>query len=412
MNNDIRTVTKCKCCGNNKTRIVLKLADTPLEDQFLRQKVYQPEYPLELAFCDHCSFTFLRHEVVENLSYNDYSYNTKITTGLQTHYQEFASSLVNKYALLRGAFAIDLGSNDGTMLEAFQTNGLRVLGVEPASRIAEAATKSGLQTLAGYFSKKLGEKIAQKHGQADVITANYMFANISNISDFLDGVFALLSDTGVFIIQTGYHPSQFEKCMFDYIYHEHYSYFTIKSLKTLLNKHGLYINFIETEEPKGGSVRVHISKKEPKAVGEKLISNYLNEERKNGWLDGSAFTFLKTEISRKKVVLGDLIKQHVCRESDLIGFGASHSTTTLVAEFKLSRELKYIVDDNEVKHDTFSPGMHIPVFSSEKIYSLQPSTVIILAWQHSQTIIDRHRKFLENGGCFIIPLPEPLVIRG
>ena len=134
MNNDIRTVTKCKCCGNNKTRIVLKLADTPLEDQFFRHKVYQPEYPLELAFCDQCSFTFLKHEVVENLSYNDYSYNTKITTGLQAHYQEYASSLVKKYALLQGAFAIDLGSNDGTMLEAFQTSGLKVLGSSPRQK--------------------------------------------------------------------------------------------------------------------------------------------------------------------------------------------------------------------------------------------------------------------------------------
>jgi hypothetical protein len=248
------------------------------------------------------------------------------------------------------------------MLASFKRQGMNVVGVEPATLIADYANQSGITTINGFFSDEVVSGIVQDYGKAEVITANYMFANVDDIISFTNSVESLLSDSGVFVIETGYHPEQFKIKMFDYIYHEHFSYFTVGVLASLLNKCGLEMIDAEKTEPKGGSIRVVAQSCNGKRVIKPSVKKIIDEEDLNGIYNIDTYS-------------------------------------------RFSDSFEYIVDDNEIKQGLYSPGYHIPVYSTSKIYSDKPDYVIILAWQHQNSILKRHKEFVENGGKFIIPLP-------
>ena len=195
-------VTSCPCCLGENIETAITFAATPMEDQFLSKPIKQGKLPLSLSLCPNCAFLFLTHRVSPEDSYSSYIYQTEITIGLAEHYKKYAEKLVDTLRLPKGAVAVDLGSNDGTMVEALNLAGLSAYGVEPSSEIAAKANDLGRQTVNAYFSKTEGEMLSKKYGRASLITANYMFANIPDLDNFLSGVKALLEDDGVFVIQT------------------------------------------------------------------------------------------------------------------------------------------------------------------------------------------------------------------
>lgn len=403
--------TKCQCCGSSNTFSVLKLADTPLEDQFLREPTKQDCYPLDLMFCEECSFAFLKHKVNADLSYLNYVYNTNITSGLPKHYLDYASSIISKLKIQPDALAVDIGSNDGTMLRALQRSGMRVLGVEPAESIANTACENGLPTVAAYFSSDLAARIRQDHGNAAVVTANYMFANIPDFDDFIDGVKQLIEPNGAFIIQTGYHPDQFGIGMFDYIYHEHFSYFTLKSFQALFQRHDLEIFCAQKQAPKGGSIRVFAGPKDARPVVINSISKILCDEKSGDWHNEKGFKTLQQTLTDRKKELLKLLNTLSGEQTRVVGFGASHSTTTLIYEFGLGAFLDYLIDDNPIKHGTLSPGLHLNVHRVNYQDFDQNTVLIVLAWQHCEVILRKHRQILDNGTTIVVPMPTLQTIR-
>jgi hypothetical protein len=399
------TSSICGCCASSDTKLVLKLVDTPMEDHFLTKPNFQPVYPLELLLCLSCSFAFLSHRINPSLSYSEYTYKTNLTIGLASHYQDYVSTLVKKLNLTEKSFVIDIGSNDGTMVASLQAARLNAIGVEPAGAIAKIANDAGRPTINEYFSKNLGHRLVGEMGKAKLITANYMFANIPDLDDFLEGVTTLLDDTGMFVVQTGYHPDQFKNKMFDYIYHEHFSYFTIKSLKALFNRHGLVIVDVERQSPKGGSVRVTAAKKKAVNGTSGRVNEFISEENIQGWSGPEPFNALWTSLSERRLELRTQLERFRNEGRLIGGFGASHSTTTLMYNFGLSDFITSIFDDNEMKHGTFSPGHHIPVYPTDDLARIAPDVLVLLAWQHQASILHRHQSYLERG-LFVIPLPN------
>ena len=254
----LKELNTCRICGSTDFKTVLKLEKTPLEDQFLLEKRPQSTYPLEVAMCKDCSYTFLLHVIDLDTSYDEYIYESSVTVGLEKHYETYAGEIIEQFGVSKKSLVVDLGSNDGSMLRAFLKKKMRIVGVEPAKQISMYANQQKLKTLNCFFSTDIANKIVREDGQASIITANYMFANIDNLQDFIAGVKVLLKDDGIFVIQTGYHPHQFSKNMFDYIYHEHFSYFTVFTLTYLFKNAGLEIVDAKITEPKGGSIRVII----------------------------------------------------------------------------------------------------------------------------------------------------------
>lgn len=410
MSNVLTELKQCRVCGSSQIETVLKLADTPLEDQFLpadKAHVDQPTYPLQLAICQNCGYAYLPHVVSPQASYADYIYESSVTVGLRDHYDSYASSIVEQYKLSPDSLVVDLGSNDGSMLHSFKKIGMRVVGVEPATAIANRATEQGVTTIADFFTDQVRERIVSEYGKASAVTANYMFANVDDLDSFVMNVEKLLAPDGLFIVQTGYHPEQMKINMFDYIYHEHFSYFSVEVLGKLFKKFGLQLIEAQVTKPKGGSIRVVAQKIGASRLVDESVARLVAQERKDGIHQSETYRNWAKRLEKiRERVVQDLqaLKDDGLR---IVGLGASHSTTTLIYHFALRGFMEYIVDDNSLKHGTLSPGYKIPVYPTDKLYTDKPDVVIVLAWQHQDTILKRHEKFGLDGGKFYIPLPEP-----
>jgi hypothetical protein len=414
VNKFIRKDILCRICGSSDIETILKLNDTPLEDQFVdeaNKNLEQKAYPLELAICNYCGYVHLPYVIDPEESYVDYLYKSGVTPGLRSHYDEYAKEIISKYNIQKDSFIVDLGSNDGSMLSSFKKQKMKVVGVEPANLISEHANQSGVETINDYFSDEVVSQIVSSFGKADVVTANYMFANIDSIVNFTKSVEKLLSEDGLFVVETGYHLDQFKIKMFDYIYHEHFSYFTVGVLSYLFNQYGLMIIDAQKTKPKGGSIRVVAQKQNGSRGILPSVGLIINSENESNIYKHEMYNNFYHSLQELKVELINLLKSIKAKGESIAAFGASHSTTTLIYHFELGDYIEYIVDDNKLKQGKYSPGLHIPVFSTDKMYVDKPDYVLMLAWQHKNVICKRHSKFMKNGGKFIAPLPKVCVIK-
>jgi 2-polyprenyl-3-methyl-5-hydroxy-6-metoxy-1,4-benzoquinol methylase len=396
----------CRACGSTEVSEVLSLNPTPLEDNFTKKaQVKQQVMPLGLALCNKCNLLYLPLQVDPADSYENYIYKSSVTNGLNDHYKNYAEEIVNEYCISPNSLAVDIGSNDGTMLKAFREFGLRVLGVEPVKHLQESANKEGLDTINGFFTSEIANTIINEHGMAALVTANYMYANVKDLDDFTINVEKILKSDGIFVIQTGYHPFQFEKLMFDYIYHEHYYYFSLNFLVKYLEKYNLQVVNAVIVEPKGGSIRIICKKFSRDNRIHENVDALLNQELKNNINSKKYYSEFSQKLTLRKQELLSLLSQIKNRGQKIVGFGASHSTTTLLYHFELFEYIDYLVDDNEDKHGLYSPGYGIPVYPFSRVDIDCPAYIIILAWQHSDAIKKKHAAYALNGGKWITPLP-------
>jgi hypothetical protein len=387
---------------------VFELNPTPPGDAFVpldRLTVPQPSYPLVLSLCEGCGYLHLPFVLSPSVSYTGYLYVTKITLGLANHYQEYADRVVEFVRPAPGALAVDIGSNDGTMLESFKRRGLQVLGVEPARGAAEAAIRAGIPTLVEFFDISLADSIVRDHGRPAIVTANYMYANIDEVSAFTNAIAQLLAEDGVFVVQTGYHPEQMKINMFDYIYHEHFSYFTVRVLRDLFARCGLVLVHAEKQAAKGGSVRVIAQRAGGRRGVNPSVDAIIKEEDSSRMAAADTYREFAVRINRIRTETRVQLDELRARGLRIAGYGASHSTTTLLYHFELAPYLEYLVDDNTVKHGMYSPGYHLPVYPSDRLYEDKPDVVVVLAWQYTESILNRNRRFVEQGGTFVVPLP-------
>ena len=406
----VRHDTICRICGSDQIDILFELKPTPLEDLYLpfdRVAESANRYPLELALCSNCSYLHLSHVVEPRHYYEHYLYVTRSTVGLPEHYLQYAQTALTYFSNNKTIFVVDLGSNDGTMLRAFQEVGVKkILGVEPNERIANLANRI-VTTWNTYFDESCASKIQSHYGKPQLITANYMLANVDDLGTFLKNVAKLLSPDGLFVVETGYHPEQMKKFMFDYIYHEHYSYFSVRALEYLFNIHNLTILDVELFSPKGGSIRItaqHTSG--PRSVSPNL-EEYIEHEKKSHVHLPKKYHAYFHDLEIKKRKLTALLDHAHNSNETIVGYGASHSTTTLIHQFELAKYLDFIVDDNTAKQNTYSPGYHIPVKSPIYLRQTNPDWILILGWQHAGVICKRIVDAVGDQQKVIIPLPNP-----
>jgi len=409
----IRHDTACRLCGSHQISTVFHLTPTPPEDRFVsKEQLHVPQdvYPLDLALCEACGYVHLPYVLSPEISYPNYIYVTKVTLGLRNHYQEYADEILTMMQPINDALVVDLGSNDGSMLEAFKKRRMKVLGVEPAQAIGKAANDAGIPTIVEFFTDRVTEHIIRKHGKASIVTANYMYANIDDLLTFTRNVAKLLAEDGVFVVQTGYHPEQMKMKMFDYIYHEHFSYFTLKVLRYLFARCGLELIDAKKTSAKGGSIRAVAQLAGGRRPVSERVAEIIREEETFGMERTDTYFEFATAIDSVKNDISDLMHKLKAEGKRIVGYGASHSTTTLIYHFGLAQFMEYLVDDNPIKNGLYSPGYHLPVFPSEKLYQDKPDYVIVLAWQYQEPIIARNKQFSEQGGTFIVPLPEIRVV--
>lgn len=409
MQNVIHRRNTCRGCDGNELDLFFSLAPTPIGDAYVtadKLNVSQPSYPIDLYMCGRCGLAQLTDVIDPDVLYGDYIYVTSSSTGLSEHFQGYADSVTNRCKLAPGSLVVDLGSNDGTLLRCFQKRGMTVVGVEPASHIAAHATSLGVPSISKYFVPSLAAEIVSRHGHARLITANNVFANIDDLMSWVRAIDILLSADGIFVFESYYLGDLLENTVFDFIYHEHLSSFSVRPMQALFQRVGLKLIAVERVTTKGGSLRYFVQRGNGPLSDDGTVASMLAFEDRIGLYRKETFVAYAEKIQGLKAQALDFFVAAKRDGKSIAGFGASITCTTLIYHFDIGKYIDYLVDDNPAKQERFSPGIHLPVLPSSVLGERKPDYVIILAWRFADIIIKKNHDYLENGGEFLIPVPE------
>jgi hypothetical protein len=363
-------------------------------------------------WCEKCTLVQLDYAVDgKNVYHPDYPYRPGITKELVEYQKNMSFSLIKQYKLTPNDLVIDIGSNDGTLLNGFKDQGIfKVLGVEPTN-IAKIAKAKGIETIQAFFDIKLAEKIKKKYGPATLIVTTNTFAHMQTLGEFIVGAHILLKENGVFINETHYLLDIIKGGQFDSIYHEHLRTYTLKSHVYLFKPYDFTVTDVERGERYGGNIRTHAMKGKKRYV-KSSVKALLKTEEKFGL--SKIDTFLKFANRAKKARLdfmGFLIKAKI-KDKVVVGDACPARSSTLLNYYGVDRELfPYISEQpTSLKLNMFLPGKHIPIVNNQRLIDEQPDYVTLLAWHLAAPIMKRLK---ERGlkSDFIIPLPDFKIVR-
>lgn len=407
----VRDRFDCRSCAAGNLDYVGEMRRSPLGDAFRplqEQAMNQPSFRLPLGICRVCALLQLTIDVDPGDIYGDYLYTTQTTPALSQFYAQLASALIRDLDLEESKLVIDIGSNDGSGLAPFHAAGMSVTGVEPAPRPALIARERGIPTIQDFLTTETRDQILSKLGPAKLITANFMLANVSEPSEMLSLMASILSSDGVISVITGYHPDQFSVNMFEYVNHDHLSYFTVASFNEMAEACGLTIARATRLEHKGGSIHfLLVPSGSTHCPSDGSVTQLKQREK---WLDVNDPIFFQSFLQRvnsAKSQFWDLVRS--IGTPTFSGIGASISTTHLLHEFEMGELVEEFFDDDPAKVGLFSPGFGIQVRSLSEIHARKAESVLLLAWQHSAALIGR----LQTEGLVgkvILPLPSPKVL--
>lgn len=407
----MRTRDDCRLCHATALEPVLSLGKTPLANEFVTEAQRgkpQDRFPLDVHLCGGCGHVQLRDIVDPERLFRDYVYVSSTSPVFVEHFRRYAKAVQQAYALAPGSTVMEIGSNDGALLGCFKQAGLRVLGVDPARAIAAEATSRGIETLPEFFDLALAKRLREQGWQADVIAANNVFAHADDLEGITQGVAHLLKPDGVFVFEVSYLVDVFQKTLFDTIYHEHLSYHTVKPLVGFFERSGLELIDAVRVDSHGGSLRGIAKRKGGRWPKQPDVDELIRLEASLGLDRPEAYHTLGRMIQARKAELVGLLGRLKVQGKRIVGFGAPAKATTLMFAFGIGPDLlECILDESPWKQGRFSPGHHLPVVPSSRLYdpALRPDYAVILAWNFAASIIAKHRAFQDAGGHFIIPLP-------
>lgn len=400
-------VADCRICKNDKLINFLSLGLQPLANGFIRAEDLSKKekfYPLTLCLCTNCGLVQLRETVPGKLMFKNYLYIPSSSKTRIDHFYELAKTTTSQLKTTSKDLVVDIGSNDGSLLQCFMQLETKILGVDPSKNLAKVAELKGIPTINAFFSKDVAKKIVKKYGKAKIITATNVFAHIDNLHEFIAGIEILLAPDGFFVIEFPYLVDFLKECEFDTVYHEHLSYFSVQPLLKLFEPTKLEISSIQRMDLDGGSLRVYVQRKQKRKKDnleiKKIVDNELAEK-----LDTlEPYKKFATSVIERKSKFKTLLKELKRKKKKIIGYGAPAKGNTFLNYCGITKkDLSYIVDSTPYKQGLFLPGSHIPIYHENKILSDPPDYIVILAWNFAEEIIKKNEALKSRGIHFILP---------
>jgi hypothetical protein len=404
-------VQQCQVCENKNLEPIISLGSLPPVNTMnpIGEKPHeQPSYPAQMLFCPKCQLVQLGLIVDPKILFPpEYPYTSSTTKILRENFAELYNECKTIVPLGKNDLIVDIGSNDGNLLSNFKDNH-KVLGITP-EEIGKIAIERGIPTLISYFTHDLAKKVAAEKGKAKIITATNVFAHIENIHPIVDGILELLSEDGMFISESHYLLSLVQTLQYDTIYHEHLRYYSLHSLKYLLEMHGLEIIHAKKIPTHGGSIRVYAARKGRKTPM-KTVQAILNEEKQE--LDKKKLLEFKDRVVVSKLALHSQMLDIKKKGQKLYGIGAPSRASTLINYVGIDDGIMDCVLEIKGSHKVgkYVPGTLIPVLDEAKLYLDQPEYAMLLSWHIAEELMPKIR---QKGfkGSFIIPLPEPKIVK-
>jgi hypothetical protein len=409
-----RAVTACRICGGQDWQRVVDFGRVPLADSFLEPAdSYDDElrYPLAVISCRACRLMSLTHVVDPEVLYRTYPYTTSDSETIKKHMGHVVSVCVERFGIPEGSFVLEIGSNTGSQLKAFQDAGMRTLGIDPARNIAVVANERGIQTLPEFFSVGTAASVKETHGTPELILGRHVFAHIDDVASVAEGARQLLGSDSLFAIEVPYLVDMLERNEFDTIYHEHLSYFGVGTLVTLFQQHGLRVVDVDRLAVHGGSILVFVGLDDGSHATSPAVDELIALEKKKGLHEDDTYRRFADDVGQIKDELITLVRSLRAEGRRIAGYGAPAKGNTLLNVCDLTvDDLEFCCDTTEFKQGLVLPGTHIPVRSPEYAKTQAIDYYLLLAWNYGEEIIAKEAAFLEGGGRFIMPNPRPSIV--
>ena len=400
----------CRLCGATQMRTFVDLGMSPLCESYVppdRIDDAETYYPLHVRVCESCLLVQLPAYVAAEEIFSDYAYFSSYSDSWVAHAKRYAQAMIDRLRLDSGSLVIEVASNDGYLLQHFLAGGIPVLGVEPAANVAEAARARGIQTEVEFLGPQTGQEIAQRHGRADLVAANNVFAHVPDIRGFAAGLRALVKDGGLVTLEFPHLLRLIERRQYDTIYHEHFSYLSLLTASRVLATAGLRVVDVEELSTHGGSLRVHARPQEQAGKPTDRMAAVLDEEAAAGLHTVAGHEGFAAEVLQVKCDLVQFLVTAAKEGRSVAGYGAPGKGNTLLNHCGIRSDLlSYTVDRNPLKQGQFLPGTHIPIYAPERIAQTRPDYVLVLPWNLREEISDQLAYVRSWGGRLVFPIPK------
>lgn len=402
-------VDRCQVCDSSDLDPVIFLGYLPPVNSMPpigSRPAEQPAYPAQVLHCRKCQLVQLGLIVDPAILFPpEYPYTSGTTKILRENFAELAREVANLYPSPASGLVVDIGSNDGTLLSNFASRG-PVFGIEP-TRTGELAQQRGIPTLISFMNRQATQTAVRQNGKAGTVTAANVFAHIEDIHEILECILELLADDGIFISESHYLLSLVETLQYDTIYHEHLRYYSLTSLRHLLEMHGLQVIHARKIPTHGGSIRVYAARAGKYPVRASVDEMLAIEKRE---LTPEKFRSFRGQVSQTKMDLYALLGGVKARGERIYGVGAPSRASTLINYVGLDDAILDCVLEirGSSKIGKYIPGTLIPVVEESRLFEDQPEFALLLSWHIADELMP---KLAARGfrGKFILPLPSPRI---
>ncbi|QMU71073.1 class I SAM-dependent methyltransferase [Streptacidiphilus sp. P02-A3a] len=368
-------------------------------------------FPLALAMCGDCSLVQLVQEVPRGLMFrDDYPFYTSGSRFMVEHFQHVARRFLERELAAPDAFVVEIGSNDGVLLDVVRAAGVRHLGVDPSRRVCAVAEAKGVRVRNDFFEKASAVDVAAAEGQADVIFSANTFSHIPYLDSVFEGITALLKPDGVFVFEDPYLGDVMERTSFDQIYDEHFYFFTALSARAMARRYGFELVDVEHLDVHGGEVRFTLTfagQREPSPAVAEMIA----AERAAGLDRPDTLLGFEQRMRRTRAQLLALLRDLRAQGKTVMAYGATGKSTTVANYCGIGPDLvSCVVDNTPAKQGRLTPGTHIPIRSTSTFRAHYPDYALLFAWNHAEEIMAKEHAFTEAGGKWILYVPEVRVV--
>ncbi len=402
---------KCRLCGADADTVFVDLGSAPPSNSFLSQaQLDEPEvhYPLKVVVCDRCRLVQIQeYKKSSEIFDRNYVYFSSVSRTWVDHARRYADAIIGRLGLDRGSLVVEVGANDGYLLQFFRKKGIPCLGVEPTHSTAAAAAARGIEIVEEFFGLDLAARLAGSRGYADLIVGNNVFAHVPDSHDFVSGLARLLKPQGTVTLEFPHLLELVRHTQFDTIYHEHFSYYSLGVVCRLCSMHGLQVYDVERLPTHGGSLRVflqHVGNPRPASAS---VERLLAEEREAGMETVEYYRGFQQKVDALKDAFLLFLLEQKREGRRVAGYGAAAKGNTLLNYAGVRSDLvAFVADAAPSKQGKFLPGSHIPVVAEPRIREERPDVVLILPWNIQQEITAQLSYVADWGGRFAVAVPE------
>lgn len=402
---------KCRACGT-AVESFMSFGQQPIANRFITKEDIASEYffRMDVGVCPKCTLFQLIEQPLPNMMFHEnYTFFSQTSKGMQSHFEVFANFVKDRYLGKDDPFVVEVGSNDGIMLRHFMRAGIRHLGVEPSSNVAEKARASGVDTISVFFGPKTAAKIASERGQADAILAANVMCHIPDLNGVARGALALLKPSGVLIFEDPYLGDVLEKTSYDQIYDEHVFLFSALSVRNAFAPHGFELIDCVPQPTHGGSMRYVLARSGARPVSPSVMQQIRWEEER-GLAKPERFANFARACEKSRRDLVSLLQDLKTKGKKVVGYAATSKSTTILNYCMIGPDLiSYISDTTPLKQGKLSPGMHIPVVAYDEFLANSPDYAILFAWNHRHEIMAKENDYMARGGKWIRFVPDVAV---